>query len=293
MMFDLNNYKQERIVEIKQNEYLNKIITENNLSNSFIVDNFSVFDLSLSSLQKCKKCRGLKSCDQAKKGEILGVSLDPILNNYVYYCDYYKEEYAKQKIIDSYVYSDIPSIHSSLFLKNINLDEDGLKALFIPVYQIYEGKTNKGLYIYGDLGVGKTYMSIALANSLVLKGKKVAFIKTNNFVTEMANLNRIDPDKFMRILNSIKKADYVFLDDIGSEIVTDFVRDRLLIDLLDYRMENKMCTIFTSNLDKDALLVHYSNSEDSLKAKRLLERINILTDDFCLKGLNKRRAIND
>lgn len=290
-MFDLNNYKQSRIIEIKQNEYLNDFITKNNLSNSFIMDNFSIFDMCLSSLDKCKKCKGLNGCEQSKKGEILGISIDPILNNDVHYCKYYEVEDLKNKLINSYVYSDIPSIHLGLNLKNISLDEDGVKALFINTYQLYEGKRTKGLYVYGDLGVGKTYMCIALANSLVLNNKKVAFIKTNNFVTEMANLNRIDPERFLKVLNSIKKADYVFLDDIGSEIVTEFVRDRLLIDLLDYRMENKLCTIFTSNLDKASLLKHYgNNNSDSIKAKRIMERIDILADDFCLTGLNKRRA---
>lgn len=292
-MIDLNNYKQSRIIEIKQNEYLNNFISLNNLSNSFIMDNFSVFDLALSSLKKCKKCKGLENCTQTKKGEILGVSLDPILANDISYCDYYKVEVLKNNLIKSYIYSDIPESLYSLSLKNITINEEQLKALFIGVYQLYEGKRNKGFYIYGDLGVGKTYMCIALANSLALKGKKVAFIKTNNFVTEMANLNRTDGDKFLSVLNSIKKADYVFLDDIGSEIVTEFVRDRLLIDLLDYRMENKLCTIFTSNLDKASLLKHYGNNSESIKAKRLLERIDILSEDFCLTGLNKRRIDND
>ena len=289
-MEDFKNYKIERIIEINNNEYLGKFIRENNLDNSFVTDHFSLFNDSLTSLEKCHKCTGLESCKQTKKGEILGIALNPILANEISYCNYYKAELLKQKLIKAYVYSDIPEIYASVNLQNINVEETDAKNLFVNVYQLLQGKRNKGLYIYGDLGVGKTYMCIALANSLVLSGKKVAFIKINNFVTEMANLNRIEPEKYSSTLNSIKKCEYVILDDIGSEIVTEFVRDRLLIDLLDYRMENRLCTIFTSNLDKNTLLKHYANNQESIKAKRLMERIDILSDDFCLNGTNKRRA---
>lgn len=288
-MADPNKYKQSRLMMFYENAYIKDFIDENNLSTSFVSDNFSCFDECLNSLDICKGCTGFDTCKQGKRGEVVGLNYDGILTNSIICCKHYLFNKKLKEQKDAYVYSDIPLVHYDLSLKNIVLDEDELKNLFGLCYDIYEGNSNQGLYIYGDLGVGKTYMCIALANSLVESGKKVAFVKINDFVTKMSQLIREDVNQYEYLLNKIKSSDYLFIDDIGSESVTEFSRDRLLFNILDYRMENRLCTIFTSNLDKNSLLKHFSLEQNSINAKRLLERIDILSDNYCLTGINKRR----
>ena len=152
---------------------------------------------------------------------------------------------------------------------------------------------NKGLFIYGDLGVGKTYMSIALANELVRRNKKVAFVKVATFINEMRRLVTNDPFTFNKYMNDLSRVEVLFLDDIGSESVSSFSRDDILFTILEYRNDNHLMTIFTSNLTKNDLLKHYTYSKNdkssTMLASRLIERIDNLSDDFCLKGENKRR----
>ena len=45
------------------------------------------------------------------------------------------------------------------------------------------------------------------------------------------------------ILDDLKEVDYLVLDDIGAESMSGFVRDDILFNILDYRMENKLITI--------------------------------------------------
>lgn len=289
-MPSFKEYKNQRTNKIVSNDYIKEFISKNNLDASYIDDHFNIFNDCLSSLEKCDNCNGLDNCCQKKKGEYLGLINDGFINNEVHYCRKYIEKEEEINKSNMFIYSDIPTILYDLNLDNIETDNE-LKELFVLAYQIYQGKRKKGLYIYGDIGVGKTYLSIALANSLLNKGKKVAFIKTNDFATIMAKQIMDDVQKYEYLVNRIKKAEYVILDDIGSEPVSEFVRDRLLFNILDYRMENKLVTIFTSNLDTNSLLNHYSfESKNSIKAKRLLERIEILTDTYCLKGTDKRRT---
>lgn len=292
-MSNFDKYKKERIDKILTNEYLIDFISKNKHDMSFVDEHFNVFNDCLSSLEICTNCQGLDTCGQRKKGEYLGLINDGFINNEVHYCDKYLNKEKQEEKSESFVYSDIPLALYDLNLENIQRDTN-LKDLYILACQIYHGTNNKGLYIYGNIGVGKTYLSIALANSLLSKGKKVAFIKTNDFVTMMARHIMDDVNKYDYLVNRIKKADYVIFDDIGSEPVSEFVRDRLLFNILDYRMENKLVTIFTSNLDLGSLQAHYSfDGKDSMKAKRLIERIEVLTNTHCLKGDDRRRNSND
>lgn len=287
---EINEYKKKRISLFKSDDYINKFIVEHHLSDEDIFNNYISFDLCYESLQKCKYCKGLALCPQSKKGERVELSYDNLLNNDISYCDLYLKKHADDEFIKSYIYSDIPSDLYSLRLENLKIKENESAVLLEKIVDIYQGKRKKGLFIYGTMGVGKTYMCIALANSLVSKNYKVAFIKTNSFVTKMSNYIQIDSDYYDNIVSKISRCDYVVFDDIGSEIVTQFSRDRLLMSILDYRMENRLCTIFTSNCDKKYLLKYYSNNTSSMNAQRLLERIDILSEDYCLQGINKRRT---
>jgi primosomal protein DnaI len=184
-----------------------------------------------------------------------------------------------------------PSL-ADIDLNNITYTDDQ-KQLYLRLAAILHEMTDKGLYIYGDLGVGKTYLCVALANSLVKKGKKVAFVKVSNFFNEMKSYFGSNSEMIDRNINILKKAEYLFLDDIGSEAVSEFVRDDILFRVLDYRLENRLMTIFTSNLSKEELLKHYQydrkEKSNLMNARRLMERIDILASDFVLSGKNMRR----
>lgn len=284
--------KQEKIVEMLNNPYIKKFLESHSLNNQKLLDNYYTFLDCHNSLLKCKNCEGLHTCKQDEIGQVMALEYDGEIYNVIAYCKYYSKELKKQKNIKAFIRRDIPEQYYDVTLDNINIDDDNAGNLSLMFYEILDGIRNKGLYIYGDLGVGKTYMCIALANSLVNKGEKVAFIKANYFINEMRKEVLNNNGEYENIIDKIKKAKYLFIDDIGSETVSEYSRDDLLFNILDYRMENKLCTIFTSNLSKDALLKHYIYDKDGqapIKAKRLLERIDILSDDYVLKGTNKRR----
>jgi primosomal protein DnaI len=118
-------------------------------------------------------------------------------------------------------------------------------------------------------------------------------VKVSNFFNEMKGFFNSDPSMIDVNINRLKKASYLFFDDIGSEAVSEFVRDDILFRILDYRLENRLVTIFTSNLNKDELLKHYQydrkEKANLMNAKRLMERMDILTDNYVLSGTDLRR----
>ncbi len=258
----------------------------------FAQDHLSVYLRVYSSRKQCENCAGLHECTQASAGQRLDLSYDGFLNEEIEYCGYALKQKEDLGVLKKYLYCDIPVSLSTLDLANLSY-ADVQEELYLALASILHDRRDKGLYIYGDLGVGKTYLCAALANSLVKKGKKVAFVKVSDFFNRMKAAIGTDPEGIDRNMALLKKADCLFLDDIGSESVSEFVRDDILFPILDHRLENGLMTVFTSNLSKEELLTHYRydrrEKSNLMNARRLLERIDILSDDFVLSGSDMRR----
>ncbi len=158
---------------------------------------------------------------------------------------------------------------------------------FIKKYR--KGETYKGLYLSGNFGSGKSYIISATINELVKDGKTAAMIYYPKFLNMLKASFSSDFDEQ---LNYAMNADLLLLDDIGAENITSWSRDDILGTILQHRMDNKLVTFFTSNLTKEELEVHLSSTKDGvdkLKAKRIMERINFLTDELKLVSKNQRK----
>ena len=272
---------------IKNDAYFKDVIKKNNISDEEINDNLNVFEEAYNSLKLCDKCPGIDKCPQKVKGEIYTVEYNGRPVSVIRYCKAIKHQKELDELYNSYLYTDIPKSLLNVNLDNIEPLNNSQGAIYKILSDISIKQRDKGLYICGGFGVGKTYFASALANSLVANGSKVVFVKSNSFVTDMYTLLMNDSNAFERLLNTIKNADYLIIDDIGTENVTAFSRDRLLYNILDYRMENKMCTIFTSNYDIKNLKAHFDQLPDA-NAERLCERIVSLVDVRELEGENQR-----
>lgn len=279
---------------IKKDTYFNEFLKKNNLSDEYLEKNLGKIIRVLQSRNMCNGCKSLEDCKQASSGERLSLTYDGVLFDEIEYCDFALCKQKKNILAKSYVYCDVPEDLITIDLNSVEYTKDQ-EQLYLKLAAILHKKTNKGLYIAGDLGVGKTYLCIALANSLVKNGEKVAFVKVSNFFKEMKSYIGGRSELIDRNINLLQTADCLVLDDIGSEAVSEFVRDDILLTILDYRMEHKLLTIFTSNLNKNDLVKHYTydrkDNSNAMKAKRLVERIDILSENFVLSGKDMRREV--
>lgn len=278
--------------ELHNDTYLMEIMKKYGFSDDFIQEHFNLLKRIALSRSLCKDCKGLYMCFQPSKGQRLVLNRDVVPIEEIEYCDYAVAENRKKELRNAYVYCDVPYDLLDLDLENVSYTDEQ-KQLYLKLAAILHQKAEKGLYVIGDLGVGKTYLCTAVANSLVKKGKKVAFVKVTDFFNRMRSYFNTDSQQIDRNIALLKKADYLILDDIGSEAVSEFVRDDILFRILDYRLDHSLTTIFTSNLNKEELLKHYQydrkEKSNLMNAKRLMERIDILTDDYVLSGKNMRR----
>ncbi len=140
----------------------------------------------------------------------------------------------------------------------------------------------KGLYIYSSIkGSGKTRLAISIANDLVHQlGVNVAVVKAVNMSKEVrktysqgSNMNDLD------VISAFQKVDVLVIDDLAAEKPSEFVEE-LLYTIFDYRVEQKLPTIITSNLtieefgtqqykSKDGQIKSYAEGDDSRVGSRL------------------------
>ena len=148
----------------------------------------------------------------------------------------------------------------------------------------------KGLYIYGNFGIGKSYLMAYLANLLSKTYlQSTTMLHYPTFVVDIKNAIR-DGSVKARI-DEIKLAQVLVLDDIGAEQHSPWVRDDVLQVILQYRMQENLPTFFTSNFSFDDLERHFASGksgDETWQAKRVMERIRYLARDLHLKGNNRR-----
>ncbi len=154
----------------------------------------------------------------------------------------------------------------------------------------FEQGYQKGLYLYGSFGVGKTFIMAHLARELSEKYQvATTLIHFPSFSVDIKNAIATGTVKDM--IDDIKLAPVLLLDDIGAEQFSSWVRDDVLQVILQYRMQEELPTFFTSNFSLADLERHFANGksgDETWQAKRLLERIKFLSKPIHLKGDNRR-----
>lgn len=239
-------------------------------------------------LSNCKNCKGLETCKNKVKGFVYCPKLNDtrVEFNYVA-CKYYKKSNTKALVMFYEMSSEIKKARMS----DIDItDKKRVKVIkwLKKFYDDYDKNSiNKGLYLHGNFGCGKTFLVAAMLNELASKKVNVAIVYYPELLRSLKSFNEDFNDR----INEIKEVDILLLDDIGAEKVSDWNRDEILGTILQYRMDNNKSTFFTSNLNIAELESHLSlnrNSEDKVKARRIIERIKQLTEDEELISINRR-----
>lgn len=141
--------------------------------------------------------------------------------------------------------------NSDVDIKNENISREiryaymtGMK--FVDVFDINNPRT---LYIYGDVGTGKSYLSYSIAKAIKEKGYTVLFIDiVELFSSIKSTFNKNSDDEYSNIMQLINDVDLLVLDDVGANNMTNWANEVL------YHITNKRQgknNIYTTNLNKD------------------------------------------
>lgn len=151
---------------------------------------------------------------------------------------------------------------------------------------------HRGLYLTGTFGVGKTYLLGAIANDLAAAGIASTLVHFPTFAVEMKAA--IATNQVLPKLNTLKTAPVLMIDDIGAEALSPWVRDEVLGVILQYRMQEELPTLFTSNKTMAELTDFLAGADvgnnEALKAQRIMERIRFLAKEIPVAGVDRRNG---
>ncbi len=121
------------------------------------------------------------------------------------------------------------------------------------------GQGSGNLLLTGDPGLGKTFLSAAIAREVSAEGYSVVYD------TAVHIFDRFEARKFGRELGEAVEADVervmdcdlLILDDLGTEMTTPFVQSALY-SILNGRITDRRATILSTNLKLDELVRRYT-----------------------------------
>ncbi|WP_163539715.1 primosomal protein DnaI [Gracilibacillus sp. YIM 98692] len=170
--------------------------------------------------------------------------------------------------------ADLKDLDSSTYER-----KEIVKEMIEFVQDYSKDHVQKGLYIHGPFGTGKSYILGVISNELKKRHISTAIIYMPELVREMKA--SIKNDSLQSKIEHFKKVDVLMFDDIGAESISPWFRDEVLGAILQYRMMEHSPVFFTSNYNLDQLEDHLATSNrgdvETIKAGRIIERIRQLS----------------
>ncbi|WOO87605.1 ATP-binding protein [Mollicutes bacterium LVI A0039] len=147
---------------------------------------------------------------------------------------------------------------------------------------------NQGFFLTGANGVGKTFFAVAVANKRYETTKQpTLFVFWPDFVQVAKRFER----ESYQMINQVKHAKYLIIDDLGQETITSFSRDDILNPIITYRMEKGLNTIITSNYELGELNDLYTlRPIESKKVKSIFLKMSKLAKPIKMVGEDLRNG---
>lgn len=278
----MKNTLTQILKENENNKELISFITDKKITEKLYQQHFEIFQAYLNSYNLCKRKENISKCQQ----EIPGYRLKLFINNnqeisnVLTDCLHRINSLGQKEVIDKFLirhYDD--SLLSLSLSKDFIITGRDRQEIISYVKQTLNAKNYPGLYLYGESGLGKTFIFILIANKLIQKKNTVCFISWPEFIMEIKKSFKNNNDMDKKI-EQIKTCDFLLIDDLGSESISSWERDELLFSILNARVLPLKTTFINSSYNLNELAQCYRLQRTKIeetKIKRLIERIKKLT----------------
>ena len=138
-------------------------------------------------------------------------------------------------------------------------------------------KKRQGLLFYGDVGTGKTYAAVCVANAVMEQGFSCIITSVPRLVQALdGNREKVE------FLDSVNRAELLILDDLGTERASEYMNEQVY-GIIDGRYRTGKPLIVTTNLALSDMV------ECRDGRKRIYDRILELCYPIRFSGQSRRR----
>lgn len=144
--------------------------------------------------------------------------------------------------------------------KNGNIPYNRMSKIysFCLDYAMEFSKKSKGIIMKGSTGLGKTHLSLAIANEVIKKGFSVVYVSAPDILSKLEREHfSYEYSREQEIMQSLFDCDLLILDDLGTEFSTQFT-STAIYNLFNTRINAGKPIIINTNLTGAELENAYS-----------------------------------
>lgn len=149
-----------------------------------------------------------------------------------------------------------------------NVPRERMKIILAKCKEFIDDFDNdnvKSLFFFGSTGLGKTFLSAAIAKKISEKGRSVLYFSAKQLLSMMTDFDFGKIPEKKQLCESVFSADLLIIDDLGSEQQTAYSISSLF-DIINTRALNGKKMIINTNLAAKDLHALYSD--------RIFSRLN-------------------
>lgn len=275
---DFSKYISELVEQLRNDKDVYDSLKPFNFSVKEVKDNIAKLTEYKDDFNYCKNCPGINKCAKnnpltsiriIKEGNYVNLQMSPC-----------KKMVDKMKIDSNYICSDFPEEWKSYSLNNLDLNTNNRRLIIKNFKDILN---NKGhwMYLKGSKRVGKSFILAILANQFISLGYgKVAVASFPKLVSSLADLSYKFKNDFNNQMSILENAPLLILDDFGDEYKNEYIRDTIVIPLLNERVSKNLPTFFASEFSiKDVCsMYNVGKVSGSIRAKQLQNILNSMCE---------------
>lgn len=259
-----------------------KKLIHDKIEYSYFPDMVEIIESSKGIQFKCKKCgRKIKTTDSEYQIVLCPCEFEKRDK------EYHEKEIEKQeeRFYKKIENSGLPYRFFDADFENVILDDmpkSFLSAMEILKKYVEEIEVNKnsglGLYVYGDVGRGKTYMTACVLKELLKRNEQCLFTSFFDIYEELKECYRRKLST-KPIVEKYIGYKFLFIDDFGKERFTEWANE-IVFQIINKRYNQMRPTILSSN---NSLVQCIDNGLEKAVADRITqtcEKVKIVGKNF-------------
>ena len=212
----------------------------------------------LSPVYECEKCKDTgfvngEKCSCFKQAIIRLLYSQTLINTAIdkENFDTFSFEYYSDKEVD-------PAVQMTPY-ENIHNVVAKCRTFIDEFDKNYDNREHKNLLIYGNTGVGKTFLANCIARDILTSSHSVVYITATELFETLSkhSFDKGDDYELDSQVDYINNCDLLIIDDLGTELSNTFTNSQLY-SCINNRMLKKLSVIISTNYEINELQATYS-----------------------------------